>query len=181
MTKDAASATPLPNHTDETAPDRLDVQQWYRRIYAFCQARLICDSDSEDAAQETFVRAIIHLHRLRTRDAIGGWLRQIAHNVCVDMIRRQQVRRSAGIDVQSIPTENEADAPADRDQKEHLMRLIAALPEPQREVLLLHYYDNLTYDEIAAWLGVARSTVHDRLHRARMKLKAELTTTGDAP
>ncbi|WP_182868613.1 RNA polymerase sigma factor [Rhodopirellula sp. JC639] len=70
MKENADSATPLPNPTDEPAHDRLDVQQWYRRIYAFCQARLICDCDSEDAVQETFVRAIGHLQQLRTRERV---------------------------------------------------------------------------------------------------------------
>jgi RNA polymerase sigma-70 factor (ECF subfamily) len=166
--------------TSETSPNRLDVQHWYRRIYAFCQARLMSDSDCEDAVQETFARAIKHFPELRTHDAVGGWLRRIAHNVCVDMIRRQQIRRTDPVDVQTIANDATSDLPADRDQREHLMRLIRALPQSQREIILLYYYESMTYDQIAAWLGIARSTVCDRLHRARQSLRAELTTTGGA-
>ena len=54
------------------------------------------------------------------------------------------------------------------------MRLVNALPDPLREIVLLHYYENMTYDQMAEWLDVARSTVNDRLSKARDMLKRQI-------
>ncbi|MCA9138906.1 MAG: RNA polymerase sigma factor [Planctomycetales bacterium] len=160
--------------TVDVSPIQLEVHLWYRRVYAFCQSKLISAADSEDATQETFLRAFSKLHELKVSAAMAGWLRQIARNVCVDMIRRQQVRRTAHADVQMVCDVNTSDGVGNRETREQLMRLIAELPEGHREVILLHYYDNMTYDDIAAWLGVARSTVNERLSRARHTLRIGL-------
>ncbi len=172
---------------DSTGPGRepascqLDVQHWYRRVYALCQSRLISAADAEDAAQETFVRGLARIGELRSAEALGGWLRQIANNVCIDMIRRQKVRQTSATDVQSVPDDHVTEATTKRDEREHLIALIGALPEPLREIILLHYYDNMTYDEMAAWLNVARSTVNERLSKARHLLKLQLVSTENAP
>lgn len=163
----------------ETSIDQLDIQFWYRRVYALCRSRLMTPCDSDDATQETFVRAIAKYSDLRSGAAVGGWLRQIAHNVCVDLIRRKQVRRTEPVDIQGIPIDGGSEIASDRDQQEHIMKSINALPETQREIVLLHYYDEMTYDEIAAWVGVARSTVNERLSKARQNLRKVLATTED--
>jgi RNA polymerase sigma-70 factor (ECF subfamily) len=154
---------------------QLVIQNWYRRVYARCRAQLISAADAEDATQETFLRGFAQLDQLRSPDALGGWLRGIAHHVCVDVIRRNQKSGS------TIAVEPAADSNAEStdqveraDQQEHLVGLIHTLPEPLREVILLHYYDEMTYDEIAEWLAVARSTVNERLSKARNLLRREL-------
>jgi len=172
---------------DDTGPGResascqLDVQHWYRRVYALCQSRLISAADAEDAAQETFVRCLTGINELRSAAALGGWLRQIAHHVCIDMIRRQKVRQTSATDVQSVPDDHVTETASKHEQREHLIGLIGALPEPLRETILLHYYDNMTYDDMANWLGVARSTVNERLSKARHLLKQQLVSTENAP
>ncbi|MDA1180029.1 MAG: RNA polymerase sigma factor [Planctomycetota bacterium] len=160
-------------HNHELTNCRLDIQFWYRRVYALCQSRLIAASDAEDATQETFVRAWSQFHELRSHDAIGGWLRQISHHVCVDMIRRQAVRATSPIDVDAIP-DSGSDAAIHGDSREYIVRLVHALPETLREIILLHYYEEMTYDQMASWLGVARSTVNERLCKARQILKLQL-------
>ena len=157
---------------------QLVVQRWYRCVYAYCQARLLSASDAEDATQETFVRGLKRLPELRSPDALGAWLRGIAHHVCVDTIRRQKVRRESLTDVDQLPpsaSESASESLVDqRDQNAHLLRLVYQLPEDLRESIFLHYYDCLTYDQMAAWLGVARSTVNERLSKARNLLKLAL-------
>ena len=142
-------------------------------MYALCQSRLIAASDAEDATQETFVRALSRIHELRSHDAIGGWLRQISHHVCVDMIRRNVVRTASQIDIDEIPSIG-SDAAIRGDSREYIVRLVHALPETLRETILLHYYEEMTYDQMASWLNVARSTVNERLCKARQILKLQL-------
>ncbi|MCG8648823.1 MAG: RNA polymerase sigma factor [Pirellulales bacterium] len=162
---------------DEQAIQRL-IQCWYRRVYAHCQAKLISTADAEDATQETFLRCCARIEQLRSPEAIGGWLRGIAHHVCVDFIRRNQVRQSVSENVEELSQSGAHGSPANRveqlDQQHHLIGLIHQLPEPLREAILLHYFEDMTYDQMAKWLGVARSTVNDRLSKARNLLRREL-------
>jgi RNA polymerase sigma-70 factor, ECF subfamily len=162
-----------PNH--EKTICQLDIQFWYRRVYALCQSRLVSSSDAEDATQEIFVRALSRIHELRSHEALGGWLRQIAHHVCVDLIRRQVVRATVPIEIDEVPSFG-GDEAILNDSRKHILRLIYALPETLRETILLHYYEEMTYDQMAAWLNVARSTVNERLCKARQILKQQLMT-----
>ena len=159
----------------ELSECQLDVQFWYRRVFAFCHSRLISSFDAEDATQETFVRALSRIHELRAQAAMGGWLRQIAHNVCVDTIRRQKVRQTLSTDLNEVAGKSTEPA-CKRESREHLVHLVHALPESLREIVLLHYYESMTYDQMASWLNVARSTVNDRLSKARQLLKQQLST-----
>ncbi len=135
--------------------------------------------DAEDATQETFIRGLRQVRELRSTDAMGGWLRSIARNVCVDIIRRNTVRQTTANRVELLP--DKSNAPDSTDQAQQLTALIAQLPEPLREVVLLHYFDQKTYDEMAEWLGVARSTVNDRLSRARNMLKNMMLSSRSVP
>lgn len=147
---------------------QVDVATWYGRVYAQCQSKLISKADAEDATQETFLRAFKQVSKLRSQEALGGWLRRIAHNVCVDMIRKNRVRATTGDVNAVVASVDETTEPPP------LLDALRELDEPYREVILLHYYEKMTYDQMAAWLGVARSTVNDRLSRARQQLRKML-------
>ena len=170
-----------PTGPSRSSPCQLDIQLWYRRVYAHCHARLLLPADAEDATQETFIRGLANVAELRSPDAMGGWLRKIASHVCVDMIRRNKVRQTCAADMQQVIDDRAADSPVTRDQQEHLMSLIHGLPDSLREILLLHYYEEMTYDEMAQWLGIARSTVNERLSKARGMLKQRLVSTENVP
>lgn len=162
------------------APDpenQLDVQFWYRRVYALCQSRLRIAADAEDATQETFLRGYSQLGELRDSKAFGGWLRTIASNVCVDFVRRQSVRKATDADLHPIVDDN---THCTDDHNAMVRKLVQELPEPLAEIVLLHYYDEMTYDQMAEWLGVARSTVNERLSKARALLRRQLTSTEGA-
>ncbi|MEM7311517.1 MAG: sigma-70 family RNA polymerase sigma factor [Planctomycetota bacterium] len=156
---------------------QLDISVWYRRVYALCQAKLISQSDAEDAAQETFVRGIARLDELRSQNAMGGWLRGIARNVCVDLIRRNKVRQTSGEPIETLA----AKANNSTNESKQLNAYIGQLPDPLREVVLLHYYEEMTYDQMAEWLDVARSTVSERLSKARRILKQKMIADRSMP
>lgn len=150
------------------------VRCWYGRVYALCQSKLRARADAEDATQETFLRGLASVDELKSPEAMGAWLRGIAHNVCVDVIRRNQVRKASGGDVSDLPGRADSEAIARQDEQAYLVGLVHQLPDQYRETVLLHYYQDMTYDEIADWLGVARSTVSERLNKARRQLKHQL-------
>jgi RNA polymerase sigma-70 factor, ECF subfamily len=146
---------------------------------AFALARyLLRDvSDAEDAVQECYLRALRHFDSFRGT-SIKPWLLAILRNVC----RAEYVRRAG-----AATAEVDADAPAAplwcegddspeaqtlrRLDGETLQRLIAELPEPFRETLVLREINDLDYRDIAEVVGAPIGTVMSRLARARAMLR----------
>lgn len=155
------------------------VRRWYGPVLAFCQTRMISPFDAEDAVQESFLRAHRQLAQLREPQRFGAWLQGIAGHVCVDTIRKlSRGTATVGIDLAEMPAGDDGPArsAADLDEREHLIRTLHELPDSNREVLLLHYFNDMTYDEMADWLGVARSTVNERLRNGREMLRRRMLT-----
>jgi len=178
LVNDSAEAT---SHKAESTC-QLDVQSWYRRVYALCQSRLRMPADAEDAAQETFLRGFRQIEELRDEQALGAWLRRIASNVCVDFVRRRKVRETSLMDIETVAScehREECDR-ENKDRNEMIRALVANLPEHLAEIILLHYYEEMTYDQMAEWLGIARSTVNERLSKARKLLRQQLALMEDA-
>jgi RNA polymerase sigma-70 factor, ECF subfamily len=151
---------------------------WSPRVLAMCRARL-GPRAAEDAAQESLGKAFHELHQISEPDRFGGWLRSIAARVCIDWRRRQRVpgRSPATADaavLENVPARSGNGDVDDTGRQTLLWRAIDHLPEELREVLLLFYCDNLSYDAIAGWLDVSRSTVNSRLAKARETLRRQM-------
>jgi len=147
--------------------------------YRFARWLSRSSTDAEDVVQEAFLRAFRAFDTLRGTD-VKAWLLAIVRN-CHATALRQQQRRAAvplpaedeepfGADAIAAPPDPQSDALA-ADEKRTLDRLIAALPEEHREVLLLRELEELSYREIAAVTGIPIGTVMSRLARARAALK----------
>lgn len=159
-------------------------RRWFRRLLALCTARLSSFADAEDATQEALLRGYLELAQLQNNELFGPWMRTIATRVCADRLRAPRRQREvpigsaadfhshAGLRGNGVAFSAE---PAEaREERARLMGLVAELPEEIREVLLLHYFEDMTYDELADWLGVARATVNERLARGREMLRRRL-------
>ena len=141
---------------------------------ALCRSRLHFCQDAEDAAQESFLRIWKGLSALNDIDRFDAWLRSVAINACTDL-HRKQPKQSYREDIDqcamAAPNQRETDA---IDEREYIKSLVAELDAPLSEVLLLFYYDELKYDEMAQWLNIARATVQERLAKARQKLRCRI-------
>jgi RNA polymerase sigma-70 factor (ECF subfamily) len=140
-------------------------RRWERRLFAFL-ARHTGGRDVEDLYQETWLRVVRAAPRFDPRRRFSTWLFQIALNLARDWHRRappEPVERGAG-------DPGGGDATARVDAALDATRLLAALPEPQREVVVLRYYHDLAEDEVAEILGCPRGTVKSRLHHAMARL-----------
>jgi RNA polymerase sigma factor (sigma-70 family) len=157
-------------------------RRWAPRITALCHARLGRGGAAEDLAQETLLRGFRGLGSLSEPGKFGPWLAGIAVRTCRDWLKARQ-RSEVRI------SEMSADDPVDfaagggrrpdeevehRDALAALMAEVEALPVDYREVLMLFYYEDLTYREIAELLGVSSATVNVRLTRARAMLRERL-------
>ena len=154
---------------DEDGLARL-IDDWGDRLLRLCTLYLGDVHLAEDAVQETLLRAWRNADRFRGTGSEITWITRIAINVCKSCLRSPWKRRRA-------PAE-ELDkllAPADDPQVDDtLPRAITALPRPYREVIILHYYQELKAREIADILHINVSTVTARLSRARNMLRESL-------
>jgi RNA polymerase sigma-70 factor (ECF subfamily) len=148
---------------DEPALAEL-LRRYQRPLSAFL-GRSTGGLDVEDLFQETWLRVVRAADRFDPQRKFSTWLFQIAVNLCRDRARRH--RPTIGLDgVEPVA----ADTNASVQQRIDARALLARLPEPQREVVILRYYHDLSEAEVAEVLGCPRGTVKSRLHSALARL-----------
>ncbi len=143
------------------------------RVRLFAYARQMLGgsrTDAEDALQDVFLRAY---HALRADDrpvTLRAWLYRVAHNRCIDQLRRPT---PAAADVFEVNRTRIVDPTDEAERREDLRRLVAdvrRLPEQQRSALLMRELEGLSYADLASALGVTVPAVKSLLVRARMGL-----------
>jgi len=166
------------------------VHRWTGRVLALCHARLGRAGIAEDLAQEALLRGYVALRSLSDQEKFGAWLCGIATRACLDWLKakeRTQVRFSdLGTDrspEQLFPSPGWKEAPEldQKDEVNQLTREVELLPEEFRKALMLYYYQDLTYQEIAQVLGVSPATVNARLTKARALLRRRLSKSRATP
>lgn len=164
-----------------------DAEAWgelYREfapaIFRFCRRALPTREDAEDATMEVFVKVREKLVQYDQSRPFTAWLYKVATNHCWDLLRRRRIRQDKETeDVESLPLEH-----PDPDQLEKLIeqrtgqevrRALDKLGARARMALVLRYYSDMSYDEIAEALGVRRQFVGVVLLRARHELRQALS------
>ena len=152
----------------------------YRRVHGFCRHLLGRAAPAEDAAQEVFLRAYRAFDRYDPAQPFAGWIMSIASQYCIDVVRRRtRERRLFGDeDIEHIEAES-GDRPSletlvTTERAAELQAAIASLPDKQRIPLVLAYYEEASYEDIAATLGITRSHVGVLILRAKQALRREL-------
>ena len=144
------------------------------RIYRFCVRRLGCPQEAEDALQATYLNAWRSLKAgTRPHDAVP-WLFQIAANVCTSALRNRSRRGPVEL-VPPADIEHVASTEVDSDELLGLTEALEALPERQRQAILLRDWRGFSYDEIAGALDASHPAVETLLFRARRAVAASLT------
>lgn len=157
----------------------------HRRIYSIVYGMLRNEADASDATQEAFVRAYRSLPRLEAAGAFGGWLAQIAVNICRDVLKRPRlVARSLDEPLGDEDSEYKLEIPDWTDSPEKasmtqelqdvVNRAIGTLSPDHRAVVTMHHLEGMDVLQIAEVLGVSEGTVKSRLSRARAELKRKL-------
>ncbi len=127
---------------------------------------------AEDAAQEAFARGLVSLRKLKDSAKFAPWLAHICRNVAVDMMRNRppQVR---GDGLSPTPDRGEDDS-----TNRIVREAIDSLPAGLREVVILRYYSDCSYERISAVLGLSKMSINGRLTRAKRKLARYLRRRG---
>src|SRR5262245_38144111 len=160
------------------------VRRWAGRIVALSHAKTGRADLADDLAQEALLRAFRALASLVDPEKFGSWLYGIALRTCFDWLRsnhRSPIPFSAlgpNLNPEEVLCPRSRSAEAAVEQQDELRELLAqveALPDAYRQVVMLYYYQDITYRQIAALLGVSPATVNARLTRARALLRERLS------
>jgi RNA polymerase sigma-70 factor (ECF subfamily) len=129
-----------------------------------------------DLAQETLVRAFRSLGRFDAEQRFAPWVFGIAAHVCRDWLRRQGRRREQAWDDLDgpAPAATPAEQAAAAEERERVVEAVGRLPEKYREVIVLHYLDEMPYDDVARALGITPEAARRRALRAREMLRKRL-------
>lgn len=167
-----------------------DTDAWgelYRRyapaIYRFCRRLLPAREDAEDATTEIFMKVRQKLGTYDSSRPFTAWLYKVASNHCWDTLRRRHIRQDLETgDVDQLPLEHPDPTQLERLESQHngkeVRDALAQLPDRARTALVLRYFGDLTYEEIAETLGVRRQFVGVLLLRARHQLRDALSQGG---
>jgi RNA polymerase sigma-70 factor (ECF subfamily) len=155
-------------------------RRWAPRVMAVCHGRVRCQASAADLAQETLLRGFRDLGSLKSAEKFGAWLRGIADRACLDWLKSKQRTQvpftQLGNDPQPILATGDGVGAAleQADEVQKLMAEVESLPEGQREVLMLFYYADMTYQQMAELLGLSTATINTRLTEARATLRKRL-------
>jgi RNA polymerase sigma-70 factor (ECF subfamily) len=150
------------------------VEAYQKPVYNLCYRMLGNSEDAEDAAQETFIRAYKAINRYDISRKFSTWLLSIASNYCIDQHRRRKLTAFSYDALESpiFPDKGpgmEAILMQD-EHEEHISVLLESLKPKDKAAIVLRYWYEYSYEEIAESLSLTISAVKSRLHRARKEL-----------
>ena len=148
-------------------------------LYVYVFELVHDEQTSLDLVQESFINAARHIGSLREDAKFGSWLFGIAHQKCIQRWRKQARDEALREELAAAPPDFEYD-PAEflirAEQEAEFMKLLNQLPLAQRSVLLLHFVEEFSLQEIAGITGAQLGTVKSRLHYAKKALRNILET-----
>jgi len=149
-------------------------ERHYRMTIAIARSRLSDRHLAEDAAQEAFATACRQLSLLRDGRRFPEWLGTMCRRTASRMARSR--RRHSPIDAAAVATRQNPD---NSEAVVRVQQALEQLPAAGREVILLHYFSGLSYEEISQTLGITPRSVQGRLQRARGALKQQLAQAAE--
>jgi RNA polymerase sigma-70 factor, ECF subfamily len=174
--------TELTPYVDDIKALSILYERFRRPIYSYIYRLLSNPEDAADVTQEVFLRACISWESLRDRDHLGVWLHHVATNLCVDLIRRRR-RLSWWPLSRRNRNDGHAEVKGDDDpfsclppdgggipeiaEREHIQRVLAAMPEEYALVLVLSVIRGIPYQEIATIIGLSPAVTATRISRAK--------------
>ena len=157
-------------------------RRYVRRVFGLCRNMLDSRESAEDATSEIFLKLQHSIESYDSSMPFPRWLLRVAGNQCIDILRRRKRRRQLFVEVEDEATVLEAPGSApsplgaviSAEERMRVRDAIARLPENYRVPLVLRYYSELSYDEIAQQLGLQKSYVAALIFRGKQALRQKL-------
>jgi RNA polymerase sigma-70 factor (ECF subfamily) len=165
----------------DTTPEFEQIyREHYRKVLNLCAYLLSSRDAAEDAAQEVFLRVRHRIETYNPEFSLSNWILKISSNYCMDILRRRGVEKRLFQTDAPDRSEPSTDEPGPltgivtAEQGKRIRQALRRLPERFRIPLVLAYYNEFSYDEIAAVLHIPRNTVATLLFRGKQQLRKEL-------
>ena len=164
---------------DETAFESL-IRKYRKQIHAHAWRKTGDFHIAEDITQDTFLQVYQKLETLEDPILFVRWLYVIVDRLCIAWFRKNRIRTESleETDISEIETEAYSQYVAAENaktnaeaQRDLVQKLLTNLKESDRQIITLHYFQEMTYSEIGSYLGISESSIKSRLHRARQRLK----------
>ena len=157
-------------------------RRYVRRVFGLCRYMLNSRESAEDATSEVFLKLQRSIESYDRSIPFPRWLLRVAGNHCIDALRRRQRGRQVIVEVEdgAAVVESPSSGPSplaaviSREERAKVRDTIARLPENYRVPLVLRYYSELSYDEIAQELDLERNYVAALIFRAKKELRRRL-------
>jgi len=159
------------------------IERYQGKLFAYLYRLIGEKEEAEDLLQDVFIKAFRNLHSYDVNRKFSSWIYRIAHNEAVNHIKRKSLKRFISLDnitstkdkLESSSTEDNAEASWIRKETgKEVDKAIKKLPLKYRQVLVLRYYSDKSYEEISEILGKPVNTVGTLIKRAKNKLAGEL-------
>lgn len=143
----------------------------YQRVLFKVALRMLGDhADANDATQAALVKAYQHLGSFDARFRFFSWIYRILLNECLNTRRSRRKHEQEEVAFEMAGKETPLDALEKVERRQRVQKALLALPDDYRQVVVLRHFAELSYDEIAATLGVPATVVKSRLYTARQRL-----------
>ena len=164
--------------TDLNRGFRLMVEKYSTRLYWHVRRLVILHEDADDALQNTFLNAWKSIHEFRNESSLYTWLYAIATNEALTIINKRKKNSAVPIDdlASYFESSHEGSTWFDGDEAElKLQNAILQLPEKQRIVFNLKYFDELSYEDMSKILGTSEGALKASYHHAVKKIEKSVT------
>ena len=166
------------NEDTRNAAFDLIVRKYQERLYWHIRKMVISHDDTDDVIQNTFIKAFQGLDRFREDSSLFTWLYRIATNESLSFLKRKKNRFALPIGdyLEYLERNLQSEAYADGDEIQmKLQKAIIRLPEKQRLVFNMKYFDELKYEDISEILGTSVGALKASFHHAMKKIEDYLT------
>ncbi|MCM1331119.1 MAG: sigma-70 family RNA polymerase sigma factor [Bacteroides sp.] len=157
------------------------LQRHQAKLYSYILRIVKNEEIANDIFQDTFIKIIMTLKQGRYTEngKFGAWLTRIAHNLIIDFYRQEKSENSVSTDDDAtnllnrrdLCEENIEDLLINDQIRADVRKIIDALPDPQREVVMMRYYNDMSFKEIADVTGVSINTALGRMRYALMNMR----------
>jgi len=156
------------------------INKYKNPLYATILRMTKNPQDAEDLVQEAFIKVYHQLGKYDNKGSFASWIYRVAVNHCMDEFRKKRYKtQQLEINEEKAVNPNHPEIIFLKKEKHRQVeRLVASLPEDERLVILLRYANELSYTEISELTGFPLSSVRNKLHRAKKKMREKVILEG---